>query len=895
MHEENTFWPRALSTTWVRSAIFVTLVIGILFSVAAFILAWRDETAHIRTVLEFRAEWRTKDMEGKLDNLVTFLAGTAAFVATTPNLSQDSFQYFIGVRKSYTQLPDHTAIYWEFVPDALRQNYEQRMRQEIGDSNFAITEGVPETNDLTPAQKRAFYFPTTYRATLTKNSVFPIGYDIWSDPTRRALLQSAWREGRIVSSAPLSLQNGPPDDLIVNLVSPIYRGGRLPDSEDKRSQALTGLIGFTYLMSDLLSYFIADTPPITEDIYLFKKPPDFSQFEDSIAKFDRHQDAFSVKAERIRLKNMTGMVFQKTINDRDSPWFLVFNFGAEEVRSLRTFEPHLFLLMGLFVTLLVTCYAEIMRRKRAQMNQALSAGETQLRVMATALVATNVRMAALVASSPAAIICLDIDGNITLWNPAAEEMLGFTAEEMMGKPYSITPHEELKPLQNKQKNNLAKEATQIDKAGRKIHVTFTSAPFYDENSRPIGSIYVMSDISERLSLERQLRQAQKMEAVGQLTGGIAHDFNNILGIVIGNLDLMEGKTTGMAEELRQSSIEAVIKAAALTRALLAFSRQQSLSPTIVNINRHLATAVEMLSRLLGEQIDIKLNTASELWTTYIDPVQLESAVTNLAINARDAMPKSGQLIICTYNRTLDEDYARHNPEVIPGDYACIEVSDTGRGMPPEVQSRVFEPFFSTKAPGKGTGLGLSMVYGFIRQSGGHIKIYSELGHGTTIRLYLPRYTDVDVDDEPDVAPKPPPPHGGGETIFVVEDNIAMRITAIQQLESLGYKIIEAANGEEALRMIQSGLKFDLLFSDVIMTGNLSGFDLAKLACELDPNVRVLLTSGFPGLLTTEHLQVETGSGIELLSKPYRKNDLAVRVRETLDQKPRAAVSSVHKP
>jgi CheY-like chemotaxis protein len=282
------------------------------------------------------------------------------------------------------------------------------------------------------------------------------------------------------------------------------------------------------------------------------------------------------------------------------------------------------------------------------------------------------------------------------------------------------------------------------------------------------------------------------------------------------------------------------------------------------------------SLTLGEQIQVTLETDDELWPVSIDVAQLESAVTNLAINARDAMPDGGRLFITMGNAVLDGPYVELNPDATAGDYVLVEVSDTGTGMTPEVTRRVFEPFYTTKPEGKGTGLGLSMVYGFIKQSGGHIKIYSEVGHGTTIRLYLPRLAVI-TDETPVVAKTAST--GGTETILVVEDNDDMRRMAIRQLRELGYHTLEASNGVEALELIKTGAVFDLLFSDVVMPGGMNGFELGQEARKHAPDLRILFTSGFPGTVIPE---VESGAKVELISKPYRKDDLARRVRQILD-------------
>ncbi len=388
-----------------------------------------------------------------------------------------------------------------------------------------------------------------------------------------------------------------------------------------------------------------------------------------------------------------------------------------------------------------------------------------------------------------------------------------------------------------------------------------------------------AEIAERHRAEAQLVQAQKMEAIGNLTGGMAHDFNNLLGVIIGNVELLRDrvKADPEAQELTQDAFEAAMRGADLTQRLLAFARRQALQPQRIDVNEHVGGISKLLARTLGEHIEIALALGENVWPVEADPMQLEASLTNLATNARDAMPKGGRLTITTGNRTLDEDYAGLHAEVRPGDYATIEVSDTGSGMAAETVSHIFEPFFTTKELGKGTGLGLSMVFGFMKQSGGHINVYSEEGVGTTFRLYLPRAaTGV---QGAVAAPAASLVRGSNERVLVVEDNADLRRVVLRQLKDLGYRTDDAENAHAALTALETR-PFDLLFTDVVMAGGMSGYDLARTALARWPGMKVVLTSGFPG----GNLP---GSGeslkIRLLSKPYRKEELGRTLRDAFDR------------
>ncbi len=384
------------------------------------------------------------------------------------------------------------------------------------------------------------------------------------------------------------------------------------------------------------------------------------------------------------------------------------------------------------------------------------------------------------------------------------------------------------------------------------------------------------DIAE---LNAKLQQSQRMEAIGQLTGGVAHDFNNLLTVVLGNAELLAELQIDNPQQrqLAESIVNAAQRGADLTRGLLAFARKQALDPKSVDINALLASIDPMLRRTLGEHIEIELIRAAGLWPALVDPGQLENALLNLCLNARDAMPGGGHLVLETANIRLDTDYAQHHADVTPGPYVMVAISDSGEGIAPENLRRVFEPFYTTKEKGKGTGLGMAMVYGFVKQSAGHIAIYSEVGQGTSVKLYLPRVRhEKRQPAEPDarvcVA-------GGSETILLVEDDDAVRSYAKAALLSFGYSVIEAADGTAALELIRQNDRIDLLFTDVVMPGGMNGRVLADAAREIRPALRVLYTSGYTEDAIVHHGRLDADA--QLLSKPYRRSDLDRAVRAAL--------------
>lgn len=394
---------------------------------------------------------------------------------------------------------------------------------------------------------------------------------------------------------------------------------------------------------------------------------------------------------------------------------------------------------------------------------------------------------------------------------------------------------------------------------------------------------LLLQIDEREKAESQLRQVQKMESIGQLTGGIAHDFNNMLAIVIGNLDIAQRRFTTAPDKALAAvrhAMEGADRAATLTRRLLAFSRQQPLEPQTLDINKLVGGMSELLHRALGEQIRVETVLAGGLWRTHADPSQLENAILNLSVNARDAMENGGKLTIETLNAYLDDDYARRHEGTAAGQYVAVAVSDTGSGMSRGVLDKAFEPFFTTKGVGKGTGLGLSQIYGFVRQSGGHVKIYSEVGQGTTVKIYLPR---LFADDQPlpqESAAIVETPHGhADELVLVVEDEEEVRRMSVATLRELGYTVIEAAGGAEALRSLATHPEVRLLFTDVVMP-DMNGRELADVAREEHPDLLVVYTTGY-----TRNAIVHNGvldAGVDFIPKPFTVDQLARKIRAVFD-------------
>jgi PAS domain S-box-containing protein len=483
------------------------------------------------------------------------------------------------------------------------------------------------------------------------------------------------------------------------------------------------------------------------------------------------------------------------------------------------------------------------------------------------------------------IVIVDRWGNILRVSPSAEAILGYRPAELIGESAAkLLYPEDLESTRNEMR--LARRARSkrnfdcryVHKDGHIVTLAWTGVWSEPEHQH----FFIGRDMTERIKLEQQLSQSQRMEAIGQLTGGVAHDFNNILTVIIGMTEVL-GSAVAHQPQLAEmcGSIDAAAeRGAQLTQRMLAFARKQPLEARVVDLNEIVPRMAAILRQTLGEHIRVETALPQDLWRTKADPSRLEDAILNLAVNARDAMPKGGRLLLETANIHLDEHYAHEHADVAPGDYVAVYVADSGTGMTPQVIERAFEPFFTTKEVGRGTGLGLSMVYGFAKQSHGHVKIYSELGHGTSIKLYLPRAVGDGTLSAPAAPTAPEVRPGGRETILVVEDHAAVRAVAVATLESVGYRVQQAADGRAALEILRQPGEIDLLFTDLVMPNGISGQDLLHMARQCRPDLKAIFTSGYSEQFIRGHDAADTS--VPLLPKPYRRQQLIDVIRKVLD-------------
>jgi two-component system, cell cycle sensor histidine kinase and response regulator CckA len=537
-------------------------------------------------------------------------------------------------------------------------------------------------------------------------------------------------------------------------------------------------------------------------------------------------------------------------------------------------------------------YGQVARDESGRPKQLLgiSLDATERKRLAEERDALLARLQLKFARMPLAYVQFDADLRVTDWNPAAQRIFGFPKDEVlgMGPPYEkIVPvsfRAEAEPLLARIKaGDMAAHSVNqnLTKDGRTITCEWFNTPLLDEGGRFTGLLCIAQDLTARLLLEEQFRQAQKMDAFGQLAGGVAHDFNNLLTIINGYSDLVLNRLPpgDPNREFLAEVHKAGERSAGLTRQLLAFSRQQVLAPRILDLNEVVGDTASMLRRVIGEDVKLSTTTANGLWPVKADPGQVEQILLNLAVNARDAMPTGGKLTIETGNVLLDETYTASHPDARPGPHVLLAVSDSGCGMSAAVRAKIFEPFFTTKGPGKGTGLGLATVYGIVKQSGGHIGVYSEVGVGTTFKVYLPRTVQAGEGAKPQSILRSPP--RGTETVLVVEDDAVVRGLIRQILQHAGYVVLEAATGDEALR-VATGHKgrIHLLVTDVVMPG-LGGRAAAERLAERHQGLRVLFVSGYTDDAVVRHGVLH--DKVNFLQKPFTPATLAWKVREVLDQ------------
>jgi PAS domain S-box-containing protein len=793
-----------------------------------------------------------------------------------------------------------TALDWApYVAGKDREPFLESARR-AGPSKYELLKRSPTGNGFELEAARNEYMPVLFEETFEGRPV-PLGFDFLSQALRRPTALRARDEGRPLATPIVPLFTVASSAAGFQVYWPVYAGTAVPQTIEQRRAAFRGMAVGRFRLDTLLAAAIRGTPRIIEHIDFFVDGDRAGSPPLHAASYDPNTGKFTVGAPYLPQTATDNGGFSRNFEILGRRWTLVSRFSPAAITELRSESPWALLGVGLLLTALLAAYLQRERTRRMRIETLVAARTAELTSANRELREETIRrrrteeslrestdlLQATFDAAPFPITVETPQATILMWNKAAEVTFGYPASEIIGRTArDLVPEDDKQEFAKLFNRALGGErltgihVRRRHREGKLLDISFSCAPVYHSDGRLRALVYVIEDVTQRFTVERQLRQAQKMEAIGNLTGGMAHDFNNLLGIIIANLDLLSGRLgddDGESRELLSDALDGAVRGSDLTRRLLAFARRQPLHPETTDVNQLVSGITTLLRRTLGEDIQIELKLAGELWQIRIDPAQLEAAVINLATNARDAMAHGGKLMIGTSNVHLDDVYAAQHAEVRAGAYTRIEVCDTGNGIPADVLPHIFDPFFTTKEAGKGSGLGLSMVYGFMKQSGGHINVYSEPGKGTCFRLYLPREVESDTELRPVTAQAA---EGGSERVLVVEDNEKLRRVVVKQLSRLGYKVFQAESAAAALDLLRTET-IDLLFTDIIMPGEMNGTELARSARSFQPHLRLLFTSGFPsGRLDGDGWLTPNA---KLLSKPYRQDELARALREVLDQ------------
>ncbi|MDQ9170400.1 CHASE domain-containing protein [Oxalobacteraceae bacterium R-40] len=833
---------------------------------------------NLQTEFDFRVQEMTDVIVHRMAAYEQVLLGTRGFFTSSERVTRAEFSSYVSSLQLEELFPGIQGVALsELIPKAKLNRHIALMRKQ----------GFPEYT-VNPYGDREVYTAITVIEPFNEMNRRAFGFDMFSEPTRRDAMERARDTGNAALSGKVTLvqegdEQAQPGFL---MYVPVYKNGASVNSVELRRANIISWVYAPFRMHDFMEGLGGTrSPDVQLSIY------DGESFSPEACIYGCGRLGFN------------SSLF-KTIANVDiagHAWTMDFVSTPEFQKRMQSERPQFIAVSGTGLSMLLALLVWLLATRR---NRAYALAHEMTRQLKE----SEFRWKYALEGAGDGVWDWNRKQNTARVSKRWKQMLGYEDHdiedelEVWGK---LVHPEEVRHVEEKW-NCFVEGKDQVlstefrmrckDGSWKWIH-SRGAAVNRDEKGRVMRAIGTHADITarkdaERLELERtralneardSLRHAQKLEAVGKLTGGVAHDFNNVLQIISGNIQLLQFLLSGNkeVEKRLQNMLGAVDRGSKLSSQLLAFARRQPLQPAVVNLYAVIQNMDDLLHRALGASIQLQVKACEGLWNTFVDPSQLENVILNLVINARDAMPEGGTLLIKLENTELKNKFANLPQEVAAGDYVLLCICDTGTGMSPEVLEQVFEPFFTTKPAGEGTGLGLSMAYGFVKQSGGHIQIESEVGKGTLIRIYLPRSLQEAM---PRPALKTEPAAGGRETILVVEDDLDVQTTVIGMLKILGYHVLAAENGDRALEIIKSNPGIDLLFSDVVMPGALSAPELAKQARQIQPHIAVLFTSGY-----TRNALVSGGrleEGVQLLSKPYTHTQLAQRIRQVLSQQDR---------
>ncbi len=839
-------------------SLLLVAVISVGFSIFAAHLVLQAEQEKGVARFEIRMQRVVTEIHNRMGAYAQLLRGGTALFNASDAVSRSEW-------KTYVESIDVD----KFYPGIQGIGFSEWVRPEDADAHVEriVSEGFGEYR-IWPEGERSAYTAIVFLEPFDFRNRRAFGFDMYSEPVRRAAMERARDTGKAAMSGMVTLKQETGEDVQAGFLTyvPVYRQGQPLTSVADRRAALTGFVYSPFRMNDLLHNVLGqDGLDVALSIY------DGSIPLDQTLMYQSGEALTSPLYKDTRRLEIDGRTW--TVRVASLPAF-EHSIGKSQAITV--------LIFGLIVSLLLIAGIRIMTMTG---TRAVSLAKE----MTSARLESEGRFRGAFETAPHGMALVGTDGRWIMVNRALCRLLGYSEEQLLRIEFQdITHPDDLDDdleLVNRvlagEMESYQIEKRYIRKDGTVISILLSVVLVRNESGAPVHFVAQILDLTDRLEAQRQLMQSQKMDAVGQLTGGLAHDFNNLLAIIIGNLQLLQRTLKGdeKANHRAASAVEAAERGAEITQRLLAFSRRQTLEAKVTNVNGLIAGMAGLLQGTLGEHVKLQTELCEEDWRAKIDSNQLETAILNLAVNARDAMPHGGHLTIDTSSVQLDEDYTSANREVAAGEYIAVSVSDNGSGMPAHVANQVFQPFFTTKEVGKGTGLGLSMVYGFAKQSDGHIEIYSEEGVGTKVTLYLPRDSESALEN-PTISLYAEEFPRGTETVLVVEDNNGVREVTVAQLEDLGYTVLEAENGLKALAMLANHPDIAIMYTDIIMPGGMNGAELAAQASARFADLKIVYTSGFA---ETAILQ---GSGVQalgvLLTKPVTKSNLANAFRHALD-------------
>ncbi len=862
----------------------LVLLLGVVLSSIAFFVTHQRQQSYWRFECERVALATASRVRDLVDGVLVGVSVFQGLYAATEYVTREEFEAFsINLRRFETGA---NAYAWcPRVPGEERKRFVAETRAERGES-FDLYDLDGRSRE-SPAAVRDDYFPVLFGSPLSQSASFE-GLDLGSVPEWRRAILDARDTGSVRAAAVADRFGGvgcaPGCRFLV--FSPIYRGHVAHDNVEWRQGAFEGLVVADMCVDSIIERVIDRTSPRGLDVYLIEPQDDgVSRVRFTSRGLDASDSARSYDAGQI----VSSAVRAEPLTLGDRTWTLAF-VDVDDPNSLAVL-PYAILGLGLGLSLLLAAYIRALMSREGEVTQLVEYRTSQLESTRSQLedeVRERQRAEQLLLDAvdkiSQGIALFDADDRLVFFNRHFRDSLG-PAKDIVGRTFHELMHEQISlrliaEAEGQEEKWLRWRFAQHRTPTEPLEIQRRAEMWVRivEHRLPDGGTFVvLTDITAERRQQEELRQAQRMEATGRLTGGIAHDFNNLLTVVMGNLDLLEPhlEDIGSLELLRDANL-AARRGAELTQRLLAFSRRQPLRPEVTNVNQLVSRMTTLLQRSLGETIDVRTELSPDVRPILVDATQLETALLNLAVNARDAMPAGGHVVIATSNATLDRTDGERGAAPL-GDCVLIRVTDDGEGMSRDVLDRVFEPFFTTKDVGRGSGLGLSMVYGFIKQSGGHIEIASHLGRGTTVELYLPPASS-DSPTPSRVAHPAGRPRGRGERILIVEDDTSVREMLERTLTELGYEAIGTESARDGLMRLQEDPRPDLVLTDIVLPDGMNGFELAAEARRVSPGLRVLFMSGYTEEVIRGNTLLHDGS--RLLTKPFRRGELANAIRDS---------------